>query len=307
MEGRDAAGGFSQKLLPTGVAVFERCSVSGTVSTPGEYAGGFIGSLGGGAVTNCTAFGDVTATASAGRYEQDAVGGFVGYVDGAADFYGCSAWGDVVARRASYGGGFVARTQAAATFNRCRAAGQVECGNYGGGFAGCYKSGAATNICCYALGDVRITGGCADGFVGQSYNGCFLTDCASYADVTNGYSYVGGFGGAISSYVIVTNCFAGGAVTNIRNRYVGGFAGSVSGTVTGSARNAGQSRWCVGERARERIACRLVGCRRDRTHGRFRGPRRIPGVRFRPAGVLQAPGRNEVGGETDRLSPAASG
>ena len=126
--GGESAGGFIVKLLPTGSAVVERCSVSGTVSTPGQYAGGFcgwggprvtftdctasvrvtakckaggfIGSLDGGAVTNCTAWGNVTATASAGRYEQEAVGGFVGYLTGAADFYGCSAWGDVVARRA---------------------------------------------------------------------------------------------------------------------------------------------------------------------------------------------------------------
>ena len=256
VEGRDAAGGFSQKLLPTDVAVFERCSVSGTVSTLGEYAGGFcgwggprvtfvdctssvrvtakckaggfIGSLGGGAVTNCTAFGDVTATASAGRYEQDAVGGFVGYVDGAADFYGCSAWGDVVARRASYGGGFVARAIAAVTFNRCRAAGQVECGGAGGGFAGCYKSGAATNICCYALGDVRITGGCAGGFVGEAAVTLACSDSYSCGNVLGASDMVGGFVGRAVTGCVLTRCYATGRVRSADTEGYGNY-GSFSG------------------------------------------------------------------------------
>ena len=258
-----SAGGFVHTLQPTGVAVFERCAVSGTVSTPGEraggfcsvggprvvfadcvssarvtakcMAGGFIGSFGGGAVTNCTAWGDVTATASYGRYEKDAVGGFVGYLDGMADFFGCSAWGDVNAYKASYGGGFIGRADASVSFNRCRAAGQVDCAGYGGGFAGWYKSGTApTNNCCYALGDVRITGGCAGGFVGKSDSALTCSDSYSCGNVYGAVNYVGGFVGRAVSGSVLTRCYATGRVRSADTDGDGNY-GSFSGTAEPTA------------------------------------------------------------------------
>ncbi len=176
---------------------FSNCTASGLVTATMDagnklfYAGGFAGEINGGDFDECYATGDVTinvTTTSTAIY----VGGFAGDSGGTIDK--CFAYGDVTYLAASNAnvGGFCGRDQST-TFDQCGAEGDVQNDsesatvNRTGGFMGYFVTADITN--CYARGSV-----CADGI--------------GHADAA-----IGGFiGEASTAAQVVDNCYSSGAV-----------------------------------------------------------------------------------------------
>ena len=165
--------------------------VGGSVTaTRDRDVGGFVGSITGGMVEDCSC--SATVTGGTGQ-----TGGFAGSSStisssGPMTIRRCRATGAVTAS-GSTAGGFVGNAGGTGVISECYASGDVTAGNRNaGGFVG-YDNGGAKISDCFALGTVSATNGYAGGFIGYGYM-VTCTNCFSVGEATVDSGNVGGFG-----------------------------------------------------------------------------------------------------------------
>ena len=244
------AGGFIGQLQ-TSVQV-KGCTV-GTSATyvkikAGAYdttnskvinTGGFVG-VNYGKITKddsnnrSSAYVDVTTTNTDGSKDLN-LGGFVGYHSGVIEFSDA-----IVTMKKSDGtsnilgrciGGFCGRALSGATLDNCNVSGAITGGGYTGGFVGIVASDASIIISnCQVLSGTTVTGNntpSLGGFAGAFLNGTCNSN-TTYANVSGGSSYTGGFVGYAVPGGKFSYCHARGTVSS-NNTYVGGFVGQAGG------------------------------------------------------------------------------
>ncbi len=209
-------------------ATFTECSVEGITiisKTPGKAGiGGFVGRTRTAtpSFNNCTVSGKITS-------DGNWTGGFAGYAQIGGSFNECTTSANVeVSSTGQFAGGFVGYA-AAGTYTKCSASGNVSAPSNVGGFAGNIDSGSV-NICS-ASGKVSATGNNVGGFLGNSTGGTIISSTSSGSVETNGV-YAGGFVGrsAATSY---SGChYDGTSVSSLStsaNAMTGGFVGQANG------------------------------------------------------------------------------
>ena len=210
---------------PTEYAVIENCHVTGQVDSK-MYAGGLVGSVNYGHISNCTS--DTTVTG------HTASGGFVGYPF-QSSLKNNTAKGSVSSTGHSTGG-FAGSANGGCTFaNNTTEASATSTAWSTGGFVGYDEN--SSFIKCTASGNVKAGDWNLGGFAGYLF-GSTIETCAAYGDVTGTLATenpkAGGFVGTSEKGSIV-NSHATGKVTG-SNQYgsAGGFvAYNVSGTTAG--------------------------------------------------------------------------
>ncbi len=208
-----------------GTGAYSDVTASGNVTntTVGNTAGGLVGILSSGEVTNGRAFGNVGGGSSTGgligsyafngdirnsRAEGSVsgatqVGGLVGIASGSGGIYDSTALGNVAATTNNGGvGGLVGQFAMSAGMQRAEANGNVGGGIYAGGLVGFYNSTGA------------------------------LVSGVSRAATVSGVSWVGGLIG-YSNASAISSSTAGATVTSADN--AGGLAARTSGSVSGSS------------------------------------------------------------------------
>ena len=205
---------------------FDRCAATGTVVSAATDTGGLVGSVYSSPATFVDCDANVLVTGTGGNNK----GGFIGSVrDGSAGaaFVNCTARGDVSAS-ASYLGGFIGYAGKACSFAGCEAEGNVTGSSQLGGFAGGVSGGASSFNTCTAQVAVVASGSQAGGFVGRSgAAGTVFADCSADGAVSSKSSDVGGFVGSASVSNEFARCTAAGTVSATSN--AGGFVGSAGG------------------------------------------------------------------------------
>jgi hypothetical protein len=162
----------------------------GSVSASGMVVGGLVGSIYGGAVSNCYSTGDVNGGGS--------VSDLIGIAVGGSWVSNCYSTGDV-SGTGDHIGGLVGYIEGVAS--NCYSTGNVNGEDYVGGLVGQNNNSSISN--CYSTGDVN-----GDVLVGGlvGWNGGSFSNCYSNGDVQGGaVEEVGGLVG--SNYGYVGNCF----------------------------------------------------------------------------------------------------
>lgn len=211
----DAGGliGFAQ-----GTGALSNLSATGQVSSTATsgYVGGLVGLASSGSISNSTASGAV----SGGNH----AGGLVGYHNVAGDITDSSASGNVSVTASSYVGGLVGRATGTGSYSDVSATGNVtstNAGSYSGGLVGQFnKSGGLSS----ASAQGTVSGGeRVGGLVGYYIGGGNLSGATASGAVT-GTAYVGGLVGDFVNSGTLTNSSATGNVAG--STYVGGLVGS---------------------------------------------------------------------------------
>ena len=189
------------------------CSATGNVTATGICIGGLVGrNEDGGSLTNCYATGDVDA--------DDFAGGLVGKNEDGGSLTNCYATGDVDADYNA--GGLVGQNEDGGSLTNCSATGDANAIYDTGGLVG-FNDGFLTN--CYATGNATASISFAGGLVGDN-NGA-LTNCYATGNATGISSHAGGLVGRNKDGSSLTNCYATGTATvGSSNSSVGGLVGS---------------------------------------------------------------------------------
>ncbi|TAJ43446.1 hypothetical protein CUJ86_10645, partial [Methanofollis fontis] len=194
------------------------CSAAGTATASASNAGVLAGYTIG-PITNCSA----TGSANAGAHNA---GGLVGYGYEVA-IGNCSATGTATAGGSNAGGLVGYSKGATSTTTNCYATGNADAvTNYAGGLIG-NSEGTITN--CSATGTATASG-FAGGLVGYSKGTTkTITKCSATGNVTADGDYAGGLVGWNGG--TITNCYAAGTATAGTN-YAGGLVGYSYGSIT---------------------------------------------------------------------------
>ncbi|WNY25860.1 GLUG motif-containing protein [Methanolapillus millepedarum] len=219
-------------------SVIQNCRSEGTVEGRNGFfavstkAGGLVGFMNKGVVTDCTSESNVSGNAY--------VGGLIGS-DFKAPVTNCTVTGKV--EGIQYVGGLIGGTGLTSTheanFNltKCRFTGPSVSGNHTvGGLAGIYVNSTMTN--CYSTGDVLFNStaiyGTSSGITGTGglvgyLNSSTVLNCYAAGNVTsNNASYaVGGLVGNTSQTNLIENCYSSGNTVSGKNS-TGGLVGSVN-------------------------------------------------------------------------------
>ncbi len=240
-------------------AVFENCSVSGTL-TGGGYIGGFV-ALNSSSLTidGCSSSVNITASAStAGGFVATStstvtiknsdvyastisstgyIGGLVALSSGSLSVDNCSVFGVTLTSTGNYVGGVLGRLNGTYLYceNVAVEADISAVSNIGGILGGDgYSASSASNITTYpeiicenvvTAGSYNASTSYAGGFIGYNVNVALtLTNCVSFADLTSP-DYVGGYAAHLRGGVYsFTNCIYAGDMS---------CAGTYKGNITG--------------------------------------------------------------------------
>ena len=180
------------------------CVVSGTVTGTGNYAGGVVGLMYAGSVTNTSSSADVTCEATLNSYAR--VGGIVGQSNVGATFEKCSSTGAIVGK-GYYGGGLVGVIDASEEVEGVLT-------DYTTVIEKCFTTGSVT---LNREGNKKDAG--AGGLVGMINGGIVnITDCYSTASIESD-RYSSGFVGDISygkkTVLAITRGFASGDLSKL--------------------------------------------------------------------------------------------
>lgn len=190
-------GGFVGYMLGT-APLIRYCTESGTV-TGNNYAGGFVGVMDKGEISNCTSSGTLSA--------QSSIGGFIGGM----------AMDKFESATLTNNGSSVIVTSSGSNV-----------GGFGGSLAGTYTSN-------YATGDVTSTKGSLGGFAGQILQSMTASFSRNYATGNvSGGANCGGLIGYIGGNLTMTNCYATGNV-GTSSKYDQKYGGLVGFTTDSSS------------------------------------------------------------------------
>ncbi|WNY25868.1 prealbumin-like fold domain-containing protein [Methanolapillus millepedarum] len=183
------------------------------VKTAGNNAGGFIGEVYNGVISNSYSMGNVN-----GKFY---VGGFIGTV-WEADVANCYATGNVNGMQ--YAGGLVGLLWSGNVLN-CYASGAVDSNYQAGGLVGLAYEGNVSE--CYATGDIFSATDCAGGLFGQFEGN--ISESYATGNVTAVQNGSGGIAGAFNG--TMEKCYATGTTNGIN--FVGGLVGDLhNGTIS---------------------------------------------------------------------------
>jgi len=193
-----------------GTAVIQNVHMTGVNITVRSHAAALVGYVTGAAcsILNCSSAGSIEAAGAT----FGLAGGLIGYIEGGT-VTNCHSSCSVVSDR-SYAGGLIASDHGAIV-SRCSASGTVTVlggagHRYAGGLVGYIDLGVYTR--CFATGAVTVGDDYAGGFVGFIRLGAgSCTDCYARGAVHAGDDYAGGFAG--SNEGTLDNCYSTGAVT----------------------------------------------------------------------------------------------
>lgn len=208
------------------------CVNNGTCS--GQYAGGIIGQLTRGSVTNCNNISNFTSS-------SDYVGGIAGSVDNDGIISQCTNSGAISAPDRIGG---IAGLYKLGSISNCLNEGTVSAttGAYCGGIAsimGNVASGVGNDVTLSNCVNKGLINGVADvgGILGFAYSNSKIIYCSNYANVTSTKAADGiGTGGIVGRFNQTANnegarnlvqyCYNGGIIS--ANRLVGGIIGTIS-------------------------------------------------------------------------------
>lgn len=224
VKGRDRVGGLVGRAVGDAEnAIIQNCTVTGTVVSDLQNAGGVVGRILKATVSNCGFNGTVTGSAR--------VGGVSGNAENSS-FTQCSSVGSVTATAdTSYVGGLLGVIFDSSTVSDCHSTCSVTGNEYAGGLLGYIE-----------LTDV--TESHFDGTVTGKYGVGGLIAYASSGTVSNCYNngsvlsnqtgyYLGGLIGY--SQAVVANCYNKGSVTStVAGNYAGGLIGFANKSVAKS-------------------------------------------------------------------------
>lgn len=207
---------------------------SGNVSTF-KWAGGIVGELEAGAITNCTNSAAITAVGA----ETDTnpyAGGIAGLAFSGATIERCTNYG-VITTSYKYAGGIVGACWSTpeSLIAQCTNYGNVSCSEMCGGIAGTLRDGCIIERC-VNTGEVSgyiWTGGIS----GLVHTGSYVLDCSNSGYVHGGHYDIGGIVGNLDTLSIVDGCVNSGEVYSsytVAGEYqgVGGIVGSGYGSAT---------------------------------------------------------------------------
>jgi hypothetical protein len=192
---------------------------TGTINAISDYAGGLVGSLNDGNISNSSSSAEIVSTGSN-------AGGLVGSLIGDSSIINSNTTGTVSGN--NYVGGLVGGTSLTSDVINSYSTANVTGQSYVGGLIGYQNGGTTTGSSSsgQVIGFESLGGlvGYADGVIDGS---------SSSSDViASGYTAIGGLVGEGSAHV--TNSFATGGVTALTSSYVGGLVGNSSGSISHS-------------------------------------------------------------------------
>jgi hypothetical protein len=206
--------------------------------TGNNFAGGLMGGIGDGVISNCSSVGSVTGANS--------IGGLVGY-NFLSIITNSHSTGSVTGSRRV--GGLAGTNHYDAVITNSHSTGSVTGSRRVGGLVG--DNSYATIASSYAMGSVIDSGDSIGGLVGYNYSS-IITNSHSTGSVT-GSRRVGGLVG-YNDYGSITNSYSVGSVTG--DSIVGGLVASHSGGITNS--------YSVGSVTGDSIVGGLIG---ENSHG----------------------------------------
>lgn len=249
----------------------------------GDYVGGLVGTLSGGAISSCRNYADVTAASSSGVggitgnatgslsgvkssasiTGDSLVGGIAGYMENGS--VSSSSASGTVTGNSSYVGGAFGQIGATTSVNATTVGTTTVTGAGSvGGFAGQAADDDIYLDSCSATATVSSTGDNAGGFVGYFGGGTGTTEITNSsvtASVSSTGDYAGGFVGCFASggsfaiadcsatvgEVIVEDCHCGGGfVGQISDGVISGCRVTVAGTVCASYNSGGFAGYVIG-------------------------------------------------------------
>ncbi|MBQ1515842.1 MAG: DUF4430 domain-containing protein, partial [Lachnospiraceae bacterium] len=158
-------------------AQIRNLTVSGTVTSNAQYAGGIVAYASGSASApivfeNCISNVNVTLTTN-----KNYAGGVAGYANGGVQFINCANHGDISAN--NYVAGVSGYVSGATTFTACYNTSDITGAGYVGGIMSYSGSSAVTMTACYNTGDINATGNNVGGVAGYIKGSSTITDVYS--------------------------------------------------------------------------------------------------------------------------------
>ena len=223
------AGGILSWIMTDNVTI-SNCTNSGEVIAEDNYAGGIVGSQGGGTINNCSNSGKITV-------EDTSSGGIVGR-QGVGTVSNCTNSGEVISKNTRAGG--ISGYQSSGTIENCNNSGKVTAEYLqSGGIAGYQATGTINN--CTNSGEIIANSQQSGGIVGNQGYGT-ISNCSNSGTITSKAMEGRGISGGIigwQDYGEATNVYnTGEIITENNTSGIDTIGGIIGGQNRGTLTNA---------------------------------------------------------------------